>query len=274
MKLFTFGDSWTEGVGANIEEENTTDIQEEKTKIRHKYCWPKHLSELLECGFQNFGKGGSSNKLIFDTIVSSVRDGLVNQNDLVIIMWSSSLRDRVPFFVDDEWHVWGLRFKEKNKWFEWLINNTNFSKNPNYNFFLKNYKVFFMENLYTDYYYYIINQNYILFLQKLFEYFGIKYIFCDAFDLMIQSELPKEIDKTHLINKNQYWGFSKKTLRDHIISFHPNNSKYWEDGKPWENIVGKHPNQFGYKLIADELFNFISESNILKNSLDKKINLL
>ena len=48
MKLFTFGDSWTEGVGGNIEDEYTTDIPEQKTIIRQKYCWPKHLSGIFE----------------------------------------------------------------------------------------------------------------------------------------------------------------------------------------------------------------------------------
>ncbi len=39
MTLFTFGDSWTEGVGADLEEELKTNVFEERTKIRHTLCW-------------------------------------------------------------------------------------------------------------------------------------------------------------------------------------------------------------------------------------------
>lgn len=274
MKLVTFGDSWTEGCGSNLAVELTIKDPIEKTKYRNQFAWPNKLSELLSVEHLNFGKGGCSNKEIFDTAVSSIRDGIVNTNDLVIIMWSSSLRDRVPFFVEDEWHVWGSRYKHKTKWFDWLINSTNFTKNPNYNFFLKDYKLFFMDNLYTDYYYHIVNQNYILFLQKLLDFFGIKYIFCDAFDLMIPNDMPKEIDKTQFINSNYYWGFSKKTFKDYIVSIDSTNIEYWEDGKPFGDVVGKHPNRFGYKIIADELYRFILESNVLEKELNKKINLL
>ena len=68
MKLFTYGDSWTEGVGGNVEEELTTEIPEERTNIRQKYCWPKHLSELLNCEVKNNGVGAFSNNAIFNSI--------------------------------------------------------------------------------------------------------------------------------------------------------------------------------------------------------------
>ena len=66
MKLFTFGDSWTEGVGGNIED--SIDSPEQRTIIRQKYCWPKHLSELLKCEVKNNGVGAFSNNAIFNAI--------------------------------------------------------------------------------------------------------------------------------------------------------------------------------------------------------------
>lgn len=274
MKLVTFGDSWTEGCGSNLAVELTIKDPIEKTAYRNQFAWPNKLSELLNIEHLNFGKSGCSNKEIFDTTVSSIRDGIVQSNDLVIIMWSSSLRDRVPFFFNDEWHIWGEDYKHKSKWFEWLINSTNFTKNSDYNLFLKDYKIFFMENLYTDNYYHIINQNYILFLQKLFEFFGIKFVFCDGFDLMVPDIIPTEIDRRTMINTNNYWEFSKKTLKDHLISIDSIDIEYWENEKPWGDVVGKHPNRFGYKAIADELYKFILESKLLKKEFNKKINLL
>jgi hypothetical protein len=46
------------------------------------------------------------------------------------------------------------------------------------------------------------------------------------------------------------WGLNSKTL--------------WEDGQLWtDKTIGKHPSKVGYKLIADELFKFISYNDLL-----------
>ena len=122
MRLFTYGDSWTEGVGGNIEEEIKTDVPEERTIIRQKYCWPTHLSDLLNCGFQNNGVGGFSNNAIFNTIHHNLKNGIINQDDFVVIMWSSSLRDSLPFFPnEDDFFIWGKRYKSKNHLFKHIF---------------------------------------------------------------------------------------------------------------------------------------------------------
>ena len=44
----------------------------------------------------------------------------------------------------------------------------------------------------------------------------------------------------------------------------------WEDGNHWtENTAGKHPNNNGYKLIADELYKFITDNNLLTYNKSK-----
>jgi hypothetical protein len=124
-------------------------------------------------------------------------------------------------------------------------------------------------NLFSDTYYDIINQYYILHLQFLFNELGIRYLFCDAFDTMINKNIDGLVDKTHLIDSDRYWGYQNKTMVDLLID--TNRKDVWEDNTNWINtIAGKHPNSNGYKLIADELYKFINDGNLLTHSKPKK----
>lgn len=265
MKLFSFGDSWTEGVGGNIKEEETTDIPEERTALRQKYCWPKHLSELLNCDFHNGGVGGFSNNAIFNTIHYNLKNEIITKDDFVVVMWSSSLRDSLPFFPnEDDFFIWGKRYKSKNHLFKHIFgggkgNLSNFSR------FEKDYRDYFISNLYTDTYYDIVNQNYILYLQFMFKQMGLRYVFCDAFDTMINNKIIDEVNKSDLIDESHYWGYKNKTMADLLIE--SKRKDVWEDDNYWtENTAGKHPNNNGYKMIADELYRFISENSLLNHN--------
>jgi lysophospholipase L1-like esterase len=262
MKLFTFGDSWTEGVGGNLKEEYATNIPEERTKIRHKYAWPTKLSKLLNVDLQNDGVGGFSNNAIFNAISFKLKNDLITSNDFVIIMWSSSLRDSVPFFpIDNNFQFWGKRHTTKEHLYKYLLSDM-IVDNAKFKRIDKDYKNYFINNLYTDVYYDIINQNYILYLQFILKKLGIRYLFCDGFDLMIRNDIHSTIDKTHLIDELHYWKFKNKTFKDYLSDTH--RKDVWEDGFHWlPNTDGKHPNKNGYEIIADELYNFIVKNNLL-----------
>jgi lysophospholipase L1-like esterase len=264
MKLFTFGDSWTEGVGANLLEESETEIPEEKTLIRHKYCWPKKLSELIECEFENNGVGAFSNNAIFNSITYKLKNGSITNKDFVIIMWSSSLRDDLPFFPNENnFTIWGNRYKDKQHLFKYIFDGID-GINMEYNRIEKNFRDYYIQNLFTDSYYDIVNQNYVLYLQFVFKQLGIKYIFCDAFDTMITKHINHTIDKSYLIDDKQYWGYKEKTFADFLINL--NRKDVWEDGTHWvKNTVGKHPSSVGYKLIAEELYEHMQNNNLLEN---------
>lgn len=269
MRLFTFGDSWTEGVGGDIKEEFTTNSPEERTKIRQKYCWPKYLSDLLKIEFQNFGMGASSNKTIFDMVTQSIHNHTINKDDLVVIMWSSSLRDELPFFPSNNpWHFWGERYVSKKHIYEFIVDKSELNKSDLHTNLKKEYKEFFIENLFSNFYYNIVNQNYIIYLQFMFEKIGIRYLFCDAFDNMVKEDITAEIDKTSLINKTHYLGFPNKTMKDILIE--SNLKNVWEDGNLWlNNKGGKHPSKYGYELMANELYKWIIEKNILTYKTNK-----
>ncbi len=281
MKLFAFGDSWTEGTGASITNEIILENTEQRKLYRNSLSWPKHLSQFLGVTDVNLSRAGSSNKEIFDKVVETVKSGVIIENDLVVIMWSSSLRDDVPFFPNGEWHVWGKNYTDEKFKFDWVINSihTNikgvqYTKNPEYNFFLKTYKEFFIGNVFNETYYNIVNQNYILFIQTLLTTYNIKYVFCDAFDLMIQKDLLNEIDNTKFINQENYYGFREKTLKDHLISLDETENTLWESPVKWSKTPGKHPNHQGYIEIAKELHKFIVDTNILKQNNKKTINFI
>ena len=140
MKLFTFGDSWTEGVGGNRKDEYSTDNFEQRTIIRQKYCWPTHLSELLKCEVKNKGVEAFSNNAIFNTVFYQLKNKIITQDDFVVIMWSSSLRDPLPFFpTEDDFFIWGNRYKSKGHLLKYLFDGID-GNNLNYNRAEKNFR--------------------------------------------------------------------------------------------------------------------------------------
>ena len=270
MKLYCYGDSWTEGVGVNRIMENTFLKSEDRKAYRNEFSWPKHLSEILSIDVENCAIAGCSNKQIFDGIVNDIKSNKIIEGDLVIVLWSSSLRDEVSFFPENDWFAWGLRYIEDEYLKVWGVGRE-LTKDATYNKFIYDYKMFYATQLLNQNYYNIVNQNYIIFLQKLFEHYNIIYVMADAFDKMI-IDINKDDDKTNHINNNLYWNFSLKTFKDYLSNL--NDTSVWEDNLPFENAVGKHPSIFGYKKIAEELYRFISSNGILNTKFDKRINII
>jgi lysophospholipase L1-like esterase len=259
MKLFAYGDSWTEGCGIDPHKEILIENKEDRKYFRNSKAWPKVLSGLTGYDHQNQSIAGTDNNTIFNKIIEDVKSKTVKEGDLIIVMWSSSLRDDVPFFPKGEWHAWGSNYiteGHKNKWF--IFNETALTKNSTYNNFLINFKDLYISDLFTQDYYNIINQNYIIFLQELFNFYHVNYIFCDGFDKMVD-DIKSENDKTHLINKSCYFGWGKKTLKNLLTE--TGNRLMWEDPKyDIKEIPGMHPSELGYRLIAEEIYKFIDQN--------------
>lgn len=268
MNLYAFGDSWTAGQGVNPKIENSADSIEERRIFRNSKSWPKYLSNLLNVESYNKSVTGCSNNDIFKSVVESIKTNEIKSGDLIIIMWSSTLRDQVSFFPENEWHIWGENYitpKHRDKWF--IKNEKSFTKNPTYNNFLIEFKQFFISELYNERYYNIINQNYILFIQKLCEYYKINYLFCDAFDKMINN-VDEVDDKTDFINKKSYWNFSTKTFKDFLIE--TNDKLMWESPQySIFEVPGMHPSELGYKTISNELYSYIKNHYEFNYSSDK-----
>jgi len=198
MIIYGYGCSWTEGEGCDSEIEKTLK-NEELNLFRNSHSWVKNVADKLECGWVNNGISGNSNSSIFNKVIDDVIDGVIKQDDLIVIMWSSSLRDVVPFLPKNEWISWSIKH---------LINlpdkfvKSYKSENSKYDSFLSDYKTYFLSMMFNQNYYNIVNQNYIIFLQKLFKEYGINYLMIDGFDKMVHHVQPTD-DITHLINLNK-----------------------------------------------------------------------
>lgn len=258
MILHTYGDSWTEGEGADIEIENSLNDRDKKRLFRNSLSWSKFLSDKLNLSNHNNGISGNANNKIFNQIVTDIQDERVRKGDLVVIMWSSSLRDYVPFLPKGEWISWSVKHLLQTP--EKFINSYH-SNNEFYNNFLIDYKNYFIGNVYSQHYFNIVNQNYIIFLQKLFEFYKINYLFCDGLESMI-IDLHKKDDLTHLINKKNYYKFGKETFRDFLLK--TNRLDVWEhQDANYETRATQHPNKNGYKLISEEIYNYIIKNDII-----------
>ena len=255
MILHAYGDSWTEGEGCDLEIESTLKNQE-LIIYRNQNSWVKLLADKLNLQWINNGKSGNPNSVIFNSIIDDVTNNRIKKGDLVIVLWSSSLRDYAAFLPRQQWVSWSVKHLVNLP--EKFINSYK-SNNETYDSFLREYKSFLLDNLFNQNYYNIVNQNYIIFLQKLFEFYGIKYLMIDAFDKMVDSP-NKQDDITHLINKKNYWKFDSKTIRDFLIK---TNTNCFESNETINKNPAQHPNEIGYNLISEELYNYIVGNNII-----------
>ena len=255
MILHAYGDSWTEGEGCNLEIESTLKNQE-LIIYRNQNSWVKLLADKLNLQWINNGKSGNPNSVIFNSIIDDVTNDRIKKGDLVIVLWSSSLRDYAAFLPRQQWVSWSVKHLVNLP--EKFINSYK-SNNETYDSFLREYKSFFLDNLFNQNYYNIVNQNYIIFLQKLFEFYGIKYVMADAFDMMVVDPNEKD-DVSNMIKTKYYLEYRKKTMRDILQE---TKLDCFEDIKMISTNPAQHPNIMGYNLISVEFNNYIVKNNII-----------
>jgi len=255
MILHAYGDSWTQGEGCNLEVETTLKNQE-LIIYRNENSWVKSLADKLNLQWINNGKSGNPNSVIFNSIIDDVTNNRIKKGDLVIILWSSSLRDYAAFLPRQQWVSWSVKHLVNLP--EKFINSYK-SNNETYDSFLREYKSFFLDNLFNQNYYNIVNQNYIIFLQKLFEFYDINYVMADAFDMMIV-DLNEKDDVSNMIKTKYYLEYRKKTMRDILQE---TKLDCFEDIKMISKNPAQHPNKMGYNLISEELYNYIVGNNII-----------
>ena len=120
MKLYSFGDSFTQGLGTDRKVEHTlmggdkdwdSWTEEKKNTQRSKISkfWIENsfthmLADKLDCEYKNFGQNGSTNMYIVETMMRNSH--LFKKGDLIIIGWTSSLRDKIPFWPKQVKYKW------------------------------------------------------------------------------------------------------------------------------------------------------------------------
>lgn len=94
MRLICFGDSWTAGHGIETDvkyKENASPnlfIQ----KLREQNSWPKWTSFKMGIPFVNNGVCGYGNEYILRDLKESVKNGYIENDDIIIVMFSYPYR--------------------------------------------------------------------------------------------------------------------------------------------------------------------------------------
>jgi hypothetical protein len=71
-------------------------------------------------------------------------------------------------------------------------------------------------------------------------------------------DLNKKDDISRHINKDVYWGFNKKCLREYLSDL--KRDDIWEVKNMTKDIfLSLHPNKNGYEIISDVLYNFLKK---------------
>lgn len=92
-RLIAFGDSWTAGHGVELDIhcKEVISPNEFVNKLRTSNGWPKHLANLFDIPFVNFGWCNYSNKDIINSIKENIQ--YFDRNDIIIVMLSFPYRD-------------------------------------------------------------------------------------------------------------------------------------------------------------------------------------
>lgn len=275
MKVYSFGDSFTAGIGCDrVWEESQlgnhpkwdTMTDSEKSiqrgsvaNFRENNSFTKKFSDSIGFDSKNFGKAGNSNSNIVQDIVS--HSHLFNDGDVVLVGWSSPLRDKVTFWPDNPLH-WISSSKKVRKYFEEVgktfqidINNPEY-KNKNY----KNkieierfWKVFgkdWLINGYDEEYHHLQSKQILYFTQEFLKYFGVKYIFFNAFEPILIREEP-------LIDMSKYW----KGGNESIWSYTKHDENLLEPlgYNLYNGIEARHPSSAGHTHFEKSLTKFYKE---------------
>ena len=203
---------------------------------------------MLKVKFLNHGEAGSSNIQIISKIFELRKQ--IEKQDLVIVGFTSSLRDPLPFLP--------LELDCKVSWNQNVFNEyKKFVIQPdeqNLSIFFKEYSKLFLNNMWEKFspYYEVYNENMIYFLQKYFEYHEIKYILFDAFEPMIKSQ-------SNNIDKRFYWKFGTESLFSYLKKQN-NNGLLEKKGYNVFNQTPRHPSKKGHQVFAKKLFEFYKEA--------------
>jgi hypothetical protein len=176
------------------------------------------------------------------------QQGKIDKNTLVIIGWSSSLRERADFFPDAFDRDSSIIF-----WSSDLIENKDrFYKNTSSQFEAY-WKKYYISNLLDTSYFEHKTLNYKLMIQEYCAYHKIPLLQCNAFEPQSSKLFSKTFFKPD------------STLFDEIKD---EGDDIWQaeftetmktQGKQKKYLNALHPNTKGYKTIADKLYKYIND---------------
>lgn len=280
-RIFLFGDSLVEGQGTydyidktgnQLEPDNLSGIQ--LSLWRKKNSWNKFFKEKTNCEIKNFARQGANNYEQFFELNRLIPK--LKKTDLVVFGLTSKLRESgfSTQYAFTQYDSDGslLNFNNPlNKQIAWEKNlleieqycteidghaeySTIFEKK-----FTKKYVEDFFVSVYNPVVYETLAQANYMFYQNWFKENKLNIIFIDLFEPYVD---PIYLNEFFRIDTDIYITHKKNSMIDYLMEYERNSSEEFENGI-WEmgykrpDLENKlyHPNQHGYKLYVDYLFN-------------------
>jgi hypothetical protein len=217
----------------------------------------KLFSDNIGCEFKNFGLGGNSNTNIVQDIVK--HSHFFNRGDVVIVGWTSPLRDKVTFWPDNP-IKWISSSKKVRKYFEELGKSFqldegkfDYTEYENKVEIEKFWEVFGKQWLaygYDEEYHHLQSKQILYFTQNFLEYLGVKYLFVNAFESVL-------IREESLINMSNYWKGGKESIWSYIN--HDEDLLEPLGYNLYDGIECRHPSRKGHKYFSKSLTDFYRE---------------
>lgn len=283
-RIFLFGDSWVEGQGTYEKISPEGFLMEPNISFneigdwRKKNSWNKFIKEYTDCEVINKAMQGSSNSAQFQELNNKLN--IFTKTDLILFGFTSKLRDRdftrYAFDFDYSnillhqknplkgmvaWEKASLEFcnfgfREDAERTQVMQFNDTIERN-----FTEKFISDYFSTIYDEYPFEYISQVNYLFYQERFKTLGLNIIFFDLFEPYVN---PKFVKKYYNVDKNIYINYGDKTMNDFLIEYEIKNVKdddigVWQNGIKRPDLKGgiSHPNQHGYKLIVDYLFQYV-----------------
>lgn len=222
------------------------------------YCyekaWGKHLSDKLDCDYENLAMSGASNHRIVRTtyqwLFEYVRSGKDPKELFVTIMWPGVHRTEIHFDKKYE-------FNYDSKWAPIVVGNDDqyrekFPKSL-YNYY-KSWTVFTDQTMAVIEYY-----NSILNLQNMFFRYKIKYLFINAVTIPCLDFEKFNCYKVH-VNQDRFLGFSNS---DDAYTNYARLSNQKISPHSIDSGFNSHYDEATMKWYAEHLFDFIKDKDLL-----------
>lgn len=262
-RVIGYGDSWTEGVGfdPSVEQksDDATGMPTDWLVVeRKKHSWVRWLADKYNCEWINYGVSGGSTRKAYDRVMSDVRSGNITKDDVVVFMHSSPIRDPLYFFpsvgkpnghneeyIDVSYLGYSLKhFIEDTPYVKsplWWVSTDNKTFDAGMDKFKRKFITSLVDYAWYDY----MTFNISMIIQYVLKEVGCKFLIVDSFEKTIGNRNDVVNKNIHLLDKY----VSEFTMAEYISSIDPINFD-----KDSTNEILKHPNTYGYQLIADYLY--------------------
>jgi hypothetical protein len=221
MKIVSVGCSFTEGTG-----------------VGRKNAYTRHLADLCNCEYENYGESGHSNQYIFRKTIELIKNW--NTDDILIIQWTAPNRQEV---ITKEGYLFYSPFSNFMS-LEFLFgqdvaNNPNAAKydNNTQNEIIKNYSNLideYTERLTNDKYSDTLSFNYQVALFNMLENLNIKHIHFYGWEA-IKLDIKQYVNDKFL---TESFGYYTETLQNE----HPNLDGHIK----WANYLFGNLKKFNY----------------------------